>query len=260
MGPHGLEKVMNLRITFLISITAAFSYSYSNEEEAIVKRLNSNSWDSISISLTQINRNAEKLKSNDKIRSAIVKLFHSITLKYRNPSDSTLEKVGDSGEIEGDIAFLIVKTDISEALPDLIDWVDNSPAFMSYAVRKISNEDCQKNIYLDTLKYRFDNKEDYFFQRKTSYFTLTCSLQDSMKTACQKLNTILKEMILDQIKSNCVPIRSNAIKCSSHLLNDPQIIQTLQNIALQDPYAVNIKGIKKYPLRDEARLMLSKQK
>ncbi|HAJ79460.1 MAG TPA: hypothetical protein DCO75_06775 [Fibrobacteres bacterium] len=227
--------------------------SFPQTKLHILTGLKSSNWDSITTVVTELSNNENDFKKDPEIRNTLLSLFHSITDRYRHPEHSRLQKIGDSGEIEGDIAFLIIKFDIKEAIPDLLDWAGNGVKIRKYIVSTYIKNGCTDSAFLDTLSKKFDMTEDYYISRRNEYFYVARSIVDSIKVNCIGLTMLMKKILLIQFKSNDYNSRMNAVDYSKHYVDDSLIYKQLQFIAQNDPYfETGASNIKKYSIRDMA--------
>jgi hypothetical protein len=241
-----------------LSVVAFFYCSglcQSQSTISIEKKLSSHYWQTASEAVAYIDKHPDSLGNIKVIREGIVNLFHRETEYFRSPQSGMMEKL--SGETEGDVAFLIVKLDIKNAIPDLIDWVGNSYVFQNYIVTNVAKSDCDKSPIVDSLIERFKRTETYFEDRKNDYFALTCAILDSANGNCTKLMQTAKPLMTNALSSKNPFQRLRAIGCASFFTNDSIIVNRLQQIVKSDQYKTIKNGQTIFPIRNAAQNILS---
>jgi len=260
MGAHGLEiKRINYMQNFFIGLFILFiiNNKLCNAQpiDSIADMLSGKNWEKISSAISIINQNTENFKNDQRIRKAIVLLFKLETECLRNSMKCNFEN--KKGESEGEVAFLVVKLDLKEAIPDLIDWVDNSIRFKKYILKQLSPFNCNSDIF-DSIYIRFNKPEEFYVLRRDGYMKLVCHLIDSSKTKCEKLYNYGKKMVFSLMNdTNSEMSRLNAVKYSNRFINDSSINCYLKYLSRNNPYTENKNGKKIYPVRIEAEKVLS---
>jgi hypothetical protein len=224
--------------------------------DSIITLLSSKSWEKASDGINLINKNLEKFRDDASIRNAVAVLFKRETDYLRKPTNKTMEN--PHGESEGDVAFLIVKIDLKEAIFDLIDWVNNSFIFDKYLVNHCSLLECDSGIF-DTIFTRFNRQEEFYELRRDGYMVLSCHLVDSLKNKCEKQNNFAKSMVLSCLSDTVYEMsRLIAVENAYRFLADPRIVSRLRYLSENDSFSRGKKEKKVYPVREAAQKVLLK--
>lgn len=261
MGTHGLEVGLKQLVLKLIFFSLTFFFCrnlIAQENSHIAKELSTRNWNVASAAIALINQNVDSLGQIPEVRTGFADLFHRETQYLRDSSSNSMEKL--TQETEGDAAFLVVRMDLKEALPDLLDWSGNSPVFRKYIIKNILTHNCNENPILDSLLDRFGTHGEFYEVEMDGYFAIACAILDSTKNACPKLKSKVQEYIKSNLFSIDPFVRMASAKCACHTLQDTIISNRLNQIAKSDPYKRTKNGKTVFPVRDAAQNTLSIQK
>ncbi len=256
MGTYGLAIMKMMGQILIVLLLSYYFVVTAHAQENAQSLLQSDDWIQKDKAISMISKRFNQYKNDLIVKQNILNLFRRETDMLKKP-DETEKKRGEGyGEYLGDLLFIVIKFDIPEAIPDLLDWANNSPAVTKFIVDHLEKEANHEMKTFLILQKKFMSKGAYYEWRKSGYLSVVCIYLDIVKSVYPKKKSIIKEMLLQQLESKNHFDRQRALQCSRHLIKDSQIIKKLTEISKYDRYFRLKNGKKFYPVRKEANNIL----
>ena len=249
---------MNKIMKAMLIAFSVFAISFGSTLD-VLALLKSKDWDKISEGIVAVTNNADSYKKNIAICQEISELIHQQTEHLRNHSVG-MPKIGDSGEIVLDILSVALKMDVTAAIPDLMDWVNNVPPCSEYIAKHMVAEGCKKSRLLDTLLAKATNDEVFYRERQNGYLEIVVIAADK-DTTCVLFKSVAHAILLKVLRATDPYQRLDAVRSSKLFSQDPEIGNILDSLMIADSYQQKRKSKIVFPVREAAKAILEgKQK
>jgi len=245
-------RILRLIVLSLLLYTGSMAHSQTN----VSVMLQSHNWQRVDTALSIINADFESYKNDSLVRQSVHELFSRETQLLRGSTYSKESQGEGYGEMLLGLVSIVVRLDIRETIPNLLDWAGYSAVAFRAIVQYLKNMDSCNLSSFQEIEDRFKHPGSNGQWVKHNLLRIVSTYFAEADSVCPEAKTVFRDMILQQLRAETYYERELAVGCCVHFLDDPRLLLRIKLLARNDSYSRVVNGKKAYPIRVEAQRIL----